>query len=40
MAKVKVLSEDIKHHVREEEKPGEGIFAKAKGTGRTATSAN
>jgi hemerythrin superfamily protein len=29
-AKVKVLSEDIKHHVREEEKPGDGIFAKAK----------
>ncbi len=29
-AKVKVLSEDIKHHVREEEMPGSGIFAKAK----------
>src|ERR1051326_7399926 len=29
-AKVKVLSEAIKHHVREEEKPGEGILAKAK----------
>ena len=29
-AKVKVLSEDIKHHVQEEEKPGTGIFAKAK----------
>lgn len=29
-AKVKVLSEDIKHHVREEEKPREGILAKAK----------
>jgi hypothetical protein len=29
-AKVKVLSEDIKHHVREEEKPSVGIFAKAK----------
>ena len=29
-AMVKVLSEDIKHHVREEEKPGEGVFAKAK----------
>jgi len=27
-AKVKVLSEDIKHHVQEEEKPGTGIFAK------------
>jgi hemerythrin superfamily protein len=29
-AKVKVLSEDIKHHVAEEEKPSSGIFAKAK----------
>jgi len=29
-AKVKVLSEEIKHHVKEEEKPGEGIFAKAR----------
>jgi hemerythrin superfamily protein len=29
-AKVKVLSEDIKHHVAEEEKPNSGIFAKAK----------
>jgi hemerythrin superfamily protein len=29
-AKVKVLSEEIKHHVQEEEKPGTGIFAKAK----------
>jgi hypothetical protein len=29
-AKVKVLSEEIKHHVREEEKPGEGIFAQAR----------
>lgn len=28
-AKVKLLSEMIKHHVAEEEKPGEGIFAKA-----------
>jgi len=32
-AKVKVLSEDIKHHVQEEEKPGTGIFAKAKESG-------
>ena len=32
-AKVKVLSEDIKHHVREEELPGSGIFAKAKAGG-------
>src|SRR5579885_2125713 len=32
-AKVKLLSEQIKHHVQEEEKPGEGIFAKAKETG-------
>ena len=30
-AKVKVLSEEIKHHVREEEKPGEGMFAQARG---------
>jgi hypothetical protein len=29
-AKVKVLSEEIKHHVKEEEKPGEGIFAQAR----------
>src|ERR1700744_3679681 len=28
-AKVKVLSEEIKHHVKEEEQPG-GIFAKAR----------
>ncbi len=28
-AKVKLLSEMIKHHVAEEEKPGQGIFAKA-----------
>jgi hypothetical protein len=29
-AKVKVLAEEIKHHVKEEEKPGEGIFAQAR----------
>ena len=29
-AKIKVLSDEIKHHVREEETPGSGIFAKAK----------
>jgi hypothetical protein len=29
-AKVKVLSDEIKHHVQEEEKPNDGIFAKAK----------
>jgi Hemerythrin HHE cation binding domain len=29
-AKMKVLSEDIKHHVKEEEKPGEGIFSQAR----------
>jgi hemerythrin superfamily protein len=28
-AKVKLLSEQIKHHVAEEEKPGQGVFAKA-----------
>ena len=32
-AKVKVLAEEIKHHVQEEEKPGQGIFAKAKAAG-------
>jgi hemerythrin superfamily protein len=32
-AKVKVLSEMIKHHVNEEEKRNEGIFAKAKAGG-------
>jgi len=29
-AKVSVLSEEIKHHVKEEEKRGKGVFAKAK----------
>lgn len=29
-AKVKVLSEMIKHHVKEEEKPSEGFFAQAR----------
>jgi hypothetical protein len=28
-AKVQVLAEQIRHHIREEEKPGEGILAKA-----------
>jgi hemerythrin superfamily protein len=32
-AKVKVLSEDIKHHVKEEEKRVEGLFAQAKAAG-------
>jgi hemerythrin superfamily protein len=32
-AKVKVLSEEIKHHVKEEEKRSEGIFAKAREAG-------
>jgi hemerythrin superfamily protein len=32
-AKVKVLSEDIKHHVKEEEKRAEGLFAQAKAAG-------
>jgi len=32
-AKVKVLSEDIKHHVKEEEKPRVGIFAQARAAG-------
>jgi len=32
-AKVKVLSEQIEHHVEEEEKRGEGIFAQAKKAG-------
>jgi Hemerythrin HHE cation binding domain len=29
-AKMKVLSEEIKHHVKEEEKAGDGIFAQAR----------
>jgi hypothetical protein len=29
-AKMSVLSEEIKHHVKEEEKPGEGVFAQAR----------
>jgi hypothetical protein len=29
-AKMKVLSEDIKHHVKEEERPGDGFFAQAR----------
>jgi hypothetical protein len=29
-AKVKVLSEEIEHHVKEEEKPSEGVFAEAR----------
>ena len=32
-AKVSVLAQQIEHHVREEEKPDTGIFAKAKSTG-------
>jgi hypothetical protein len=32
-AKVKVLSELIKHHVKEEERPKEGIFAQARESG-------
>jgi hemerythrin superfamily protein len=32
-AKVKVLSEEIKHHVKEEEKRSEGIFAQAREAG-------
>lgn len=31
-AKVKVLSEEIRHHVREEEKPSEGMFAQCRET--------
>jgi hypothetical protein len=32
-AKMSVLSEEIKHHVKEEEKPGEGVFAQAREAG-------
>jgi hemerythrin superfamily protein len=32
-AKVKVLSEDIKHHVKQEERRSEGMFAQAKSAG-------
>jgi hypothetical protein len=32
-AKMTVLSEEIKHHVKEEEKPGEGFFAQARDGG-------
>jgi hypothetical protein len=32
-AKVTVLSEDIKHHVKEEEMRGEGLFAQARAAG-------
>jgi hypothetical protein len=32
-AKVKVLSEEIKHHVKEEEQPREGLFALAREAG-------
>jgi hypothetical protein len=32
-AKMTVLSEEIKHHVKEEEKPGEGLFAQARDSG-------
>lgn len=31
-AKVKVLSEEITHHVKEEEEPGKGLFAMARAT--------
>lgn len=32
-AKIKVLSEEIKHHVREEEMPDQGMFAQARAAG-------
>ena len=32
-AKMTVLCEEIKHHVKEEEKPGEGLFAQARNAG-------
>ena len=32
-AKMKVLSEEIKHHVKEEEKPGEGVFSQLRESG-------
>src|SRR5690349_10628345 len=32
-AKMSVLTKEIKHHVREEEKPGEGVFAQARAAG-------
>ena len=32
-AKMKVLSEEIKHHVKEEERPGDGVFAQAREAG-------
>jgi Hemerythrin HHE cation binding domain len=32
-AKVKVLSEEIKHHVREEEQRGDGMFSQARAAG-------
>jgi Hemerythrin HHE cation binding domain len=31
-AKVKVLSEEIEHHVKEEERPSDGMFAQCRGT--------
>ena len=31
-AKVKVLSEEIEHHVKEEERPAEGMFAQCRKT--------
>ena len=32
-AKMKVLSEEIKHHVKDEEAPGDGVFAQARKAG-------